>query len=389
MPLTDAAIRSLTPGDKPMKVADEKGLFLLVSPAGGKSWRLKYRFGGKEGKLGLGRYPDVSLKEARRRRDEARQKLANGIDPSEEKKAAKAEAALAAASSFGTVGAEYLEKIEKEGREAVTIKKSQWLLSRFGEAFNARPLDGITPSDLLTPLKAVGNEGHHETARRMKSLASRIFRYGVATGRATSDPSTLLKGALVAPKVRSHSAIIDSKKVGQLLRAIDEYDGQPLTRLALQLTPHVFVRPGELRQAEWPEFDLEAGKWTIPAEKMKMRRPHVVPLSKQAITILKSARVLSTGQKYVFSSRFPGTRPMSENTVNQALRRMDYSGNEMTAHGFRAMASTLLNESGKWSPDAIEKALAHDNSSTVRGTYHRGEHWAERVEMAQWWSDAG
>jgi integrase len=387
MPLTDAKIRALTPGDKPIKVADEKGLFLLVSPAGGKSWRLKYRFGGKEGKLGLGRYPDVSLKEARKRRDEARQMLANGIDPGEEKKAAKAAVVLAAANSFGAVGAEYLEKIEKEGREAVTIKKSRWLLSRFGEAFSDKPLNGITPSDLLAPLKVVEDEGHYETARRMKSLASRIFRYGVATGRATSDPSTLLKGALVAPKVRSHSAILAPTKVGQLLRAIDAYDGQPLTRLALQLTPHVFVRPGELRQAEWPEFDLEAGKWTIPAEKMKMRRPHVVPLSRQAIVLLKSAYVLSTGQKYVFSSRFPGTRPMSENTINQALRRMDYSGEEMTAHGFRAMASTLLNESGKWSPDAIEKALAHDNSSTVRGTYHRGEHWAERVEMAQWWSD--
>ena len=387
MPLTDAAIRKLTAGDKPIKVADEKGLYLLVSPAGSKSWRLKYRIGGKEGKLGLGRYPDVSLKEARRRRDEARQKLANGIDPSEEKKATKAAAALASANSFGKVGAEYIEKTEKEGRAEITVEKSHWLLNRFGEAFKDRPLNEITPKDLLAPLKSVEEEGHHETARRMKSLASRIFRYGVATGRATSDPSTLLKGALISPKVTSHSAIIDPKKVGELLRAIDEYNGKPLVRLALQLAPHVFVRPGELRKAEWPEFDLDAGKWTISAEKMKMRRPHVVPLSNQAIVILKSAHVLSAEQKYLFSSVAPGTKPMSENTINQALRSMGYSADEMTAHGFRATASTLLNESGKWSRDAIEKALAHDNSSTVRGIYHRGEHWDERVKMAQWWSD--
>ena len=387
MPLSDLAIRALTPGDKPIKKADEKGLFLLVQPSGGKLWRLKYRINGKEKKLGLGRYPDVSLKEARKRRDAARQQLAIGVDPGEEKKIAAAEAIAAASNSFAIVADEYLEKASLEGREAVTIKKSRWLLSLFERSLQTRPLSEISAVELYAALKVIESKGHLETARRMRSLAGRIFRYGVATGRATSDPSSLLRGALIAPVVKHHSAILDPKLVGGLLRAIDQFDGQPLTKLALQLTPHVFVRPGELRKAEWPEFDLAASKWTIAAEKMKMRRAHIVPLSRQSVEILRSARALSGAQQYVFSSLWPATRPMSENTINASLRRMGYTGGEMTAHGFRAMASTLLNESGKWNPDAIEKALAHDNSRTVRGTYHRGEHWAERVEMAQWWSD--
>ena len=221
----------------------------------------------------------------------------------------------------------------------------------------------------------------------MRSLSGRIFRYAVATSRATADPSALLRGALTAPTVKHHSAILEPKAVGQLLRAIDGYSGQPLTQLALQLTPHVFVRPGELRRAEWQEFELDKAIWTIPAEKMKMRDPHVVPLSKQSLALLESAKAISAGQRFVFSSLYPGNRPMSENTINAALRRLGYSGKEMTAHGFRAMASTLLNESGKWSPDAIERALAHKDGNAIRGTYHRGAHWRERVEMAQWWSD--
>ena len=386
MPLTDISIRALVHGDKPLKKADEKGMFLLLQPSGGKLWRFKYRFNGKEKKLGLGRYPDVSLKEARRRRDQARQTLAMGLDPGEEKKQQALSAALNAANSFQAVGNEYLEKMGRDGREAVTINKSRWLLALFASVAN-RPIADLTPADLLKALQVIEAKGHHETARRMRSLASRIFRYAVATSRATSDPTALLRGALVAPKVKHHSAIVDPKAVGKLLNTMDEFEGYPLTKLALQLTPLVFVRPGELRQAEWTEFDLDAAVWTIPAEKMKMRQPHSVPLSRQAVEILRRAYVLGSHQKYVFSSLHTGTRPMSENTINAALRRLGYSGSEMTAHGFRAMASTLLNESGQWSPDAIEKALAHDNSGSVRGTYHRGQHWDERVKMAQWWSD--
>lgn len=387
MALTDTAIRAAKPGDKPIKLFDEKGLFLLLQPSGGKLWRFKYRFEGKENKLALGRYPEVSLKEARRRRDEARQALVNGIDPAEKKKQKAAEAARNAANSFAAVGSEYLDKMARDGREAVTINKSRWLLGLFSDDVSNHPIADITPAELLKALQVIESKGHHETARRMRSLASRIFRYAVATSRATSDPTALLRGALVAPKVKHHSAILEPKAVGQLLRAIDDFEGYPLTKLALQLTPHVFVRPGELRRAEWSEFNLDLAIWTIPAEKMKMRQPHLVPLSTQALEILDRAHVLSGHHMYVFSSLHTGIRPMSENTINAALRRMGYSGKEMTAHGFRAMASTLLNESGLWSPDAIERALAHDTSSSVRGTYHRGQHWAERVKMAQWWSD--
>ncbi|MEL1249077.1 tyrosine-type recombinase/integrase [Aurantiacibacter gilvus] len=387
MALTDTSIRNAKPGDKPKKLFDERGLFLLVQPSGGKLWRLKYRYLGKEKKLSLGTYPDVSLKVARERRDEARTILANGTDPATVKAALKDEAKEAAANTFASIGEEYVAKMEREERAAVTIKKTQWLLSLLNRDLGKRPISEITPAELLASLKEVESQGHLETARRMRSLSGRVFRYAVATSRATADPSALLRGALVAPTVKHHSAILEPEAVGELLRAIDGYSGQPLTLLALQLTPHVFVRPGELRRAEWQEFDLDKAIWTIPAEKMKMRDPHVVPLSKQSIALLESAKAISAGQRYVFSSLYPGNRPMSENTINAALRRLGYSGKEMTAHGFRAMASTLLNESGKWSPDAIERALAHKDSNAVRGTYHRGAHWQERVEMAQWWSD--
>lgn len=372
---------------KPIKLFDERGLFLLLQPSGGKLWRLKYRYLGKEKKLSLGVYPDVTLKVARVRRDEARTLLANGADPASVKFDLEAEAKAAAANTFKVIADEYIAKSAREGRAAVTIGKTRWLLSLMEGDLGKRPITEITPADLLETLQKIEAKGHLETARRMRSLAGRIFRYAVATSRASADPSASLRGALVAPKVNHHSAIPEPKAVGELLRAIDGYSGQPLTCLALKLTPHVFVRPGELRRAEWREFDLDKAIWTIPAEKMKMRNHHVVPLSTQAVELLKSAKAISEGQRYVFSSLYPGKRPMSENTINAALRRLGYTGKEMTAHGFRSTASTLLNESGKWSADAIERALAHKDGNAIRGTYHRGAHWWERVEMAQWWSD--
>ncbi|MEP6785935.1 MAG: integrase arm-type DNA-binding domain-containing protein [Sphingomonadales bacterium] len=387
MPLNDIAIRAAKPGLKPVKLSDEKGLFLLVQPSGGKLWRLKYRITGKEKKLSLGRYPDVGLREARERCAEARKLIASGIDPSEKKRVDRLDATLRAETTFKAVAEEYIEKSEREGRADVTIGKARWLLSLLETALGTRPVDEISPVELLGALKKIEAKGHLETARRMRSFASRVFRYAVATARASADPAAALRGALVAPKVTHHSAILDAKGVGALLRAIDGYDGQPMTQLALKLAPHVFVRPGELRQAEWEEIDLEAGVWKIAASKMKMRQPHMVPLSRQANAILQAAQALTGRHRYVFASLYPGKRPMSENTINAALRRLGYSGDEMTAHGFRAMASTLLNESGKWNPDAIERALAHKSSDGVRGAYHRGAHWAERVEMAQWWSD--
>ena len=387
MALTDTAIRNAKHGPKPKKLGDERGLFLLLQPTGGKLWRLKYRYLGKEKKLSLGIYPDVSLKVARQRRDEARTLLANGADPASVKFDLEAEAKVAAANTFKTIADEYIAKSAREGRAAVTIGKTRWLLSLMETDLGKRPITDITPADLLEALQKIEAKGYLETARRMRSLAGRVFRYAVATSRATTDPSALLRGALVPPKVKHHAAILEPQAVGGLLRAIDGYSGQPLTCLALKLTPHVFVRPGELRRAEWNEFDLEKAIWTIPADKMKMRNPHIVPLSEQALALLDSAKAISEGQQYVFSSLYPGNRPMSENTINAALRRLGYTGKEMTAHGFRSMASTLLNESGKWSPDAIERALAHKDSNATRAAYHRGQHWVERVQMAQWWSD--
>jgi integrase len=366
MPLSDTAIRSAKPVSKPTKLTDEKGLFLLLTPSGGKLWKLKYRFRGAEKKLSFGSYPEVSLKEARRRRDEARTQLASGIDPSEAKKLAARAADEDARNSFGIVAEDYFEHISRSGREAVTVKKSRWLYSLMEKDLGRKPIREVRPADLLATLRKIEAKGHYETARRMRSLASRIFRYGVATSRADADPTNLLRGALIAPKVRHHSTILEPVRVGQLLRAIDGFDGQPLTQLALKLTPHLFVRPGELRRAEWSEFDFDKRVWAIPAEKMKMRNPHFVPLSQQAMELREAAFALSSRQQFAFSSLYPGKRPMSENTINAALRRLGYSSQDMTAHGFRSMASSLLNESGKWSADAIERALAHKDSNGVR-----------------------
>lgn len=387
MPLNDIAIRAAKPGPKPIKLSDEKGLFLLVQPSGGKLWRLKYRFAGKEKKLSLGRYPDVALRDARERCTEARKLIAGGVDPSERKRAERLDATLKRAMTFKAVADEYIAKCKREGRADVTVGKARWLLSLLEPAVGARPIDEISPAELLVALKKVEARGHLETARRMRSFAGRVFRYAVSTARASADPSAPLRGALVAPTATHHAAILDPTGVGALLRAIDGYDGQPMTQLALRLAPHVFVRPGELRQAEWSEIAFEAAVWKIAASKMKMRQPHMVPLSRQAIEILRAGQAITGRHRYVFASLYPGTRPMSENTINAALRRLGYGGDEMTAHGFRATASSLLNESGKWNPDAIERALAHKASDGVRGAYHRGAHWAERVEMAQWWSD--
>jgi hypothetical protein len=265
MPLNDIAIRAAKPGLKPFKLSDERGLFLLVQPSGGKLWRLKYRIAGKEKKLSIGRYPDVALKDARELGAEARKLIATGIDPSEKKRLDRLGATLRAATSFKAVADEYIEKSEREGRAAVTIGKARWLKSLLEPTLGSRPVEEISPVELLAALRKVETRGHLETARRMRSFASRVFRYAVSTGRASADPAAALRGALVAPVATHHAAILNAKGVGALLRAIDGYDGQPMTQLALKLAPHVFVRPGELRQAEWSEFDFEKSVWKIAA----------------------------------------------------------------------------------------------------------------------------
>jgi integrase len=390
MALTDTAIRNAKPRAKPYKMGDALGLFLLVQPSGGKLWRLKYRIDGREKKHGLGTYPDVGLGEARRRRDEARQLIALGKDPSREKQKSKARSRIQAENTFAAVVTEYCEKRKRDGQNGwspATATRSEYLLSLLNRAIGKLPISEIEPADVLAAVRRIEAKGNLESARRTLQLAGMVFRYAVATARLRSDPTRDLKGALTAPTVTHYGAITDAKRVGELLRAIDGYEGQGLTRIAMQVAPHVFVRPGELRHAEWNEIDLDAGLWTIPAEKMKMRKPHHVPLSRQAVALFREVHTVSGPAGYVFPSIRTRARPMSENTINAGLRRLGYSSDEMTAHGFRAMASTLLNESGQWHPDAIERALAHGDNDKVRAAYHRGAHWNERVEMAQWWSD--
>lgn len=395
MALTDFAIRSAKPRVKPYKMGDSGGLFLLVQPSGGKLWRFKYRIEGEGGKrverkLSLGTYPEVGLSAARERRDSAREQLALRKDPSREKRRADRERREGAANTFSALADEYCQKRKLDGERRwspATASRNEYLLRQLRGSIGAMPIADIEAVDVLDAVRKLEKRGKLETARRALQLASMIFRHALRTARLKSDPTRDLRGALITPKVTHYGAITDPQKVGGLLRAIDGYDGQGLTRLALQLAPLVFVRPGELRQAEWSEFDWERALWTIPAPNTKMRKEHRVPLSAQAVAILKEVQLVTGEDRYVFPSIRTPKRPMSENTLNAALRRLGYAGNEMTAHGFRAMASTLLNESGKWSPDAIERALAHGDADKVRAAYHRGAHWNERVAMAQWWSD--
>ena len=387
MALTDVSVRTAKARPKAYKLSDGGGLFLLVSPSGGKLWRMKYRHLGKEQLLSIGKYPDLGLKEARKARDAARNQIAEGLNPAFEKKREAIAALVGAANTFKAVADEYIEKRIQEGLKTITTDKAKWLLAQLEPALGSRPIADIEPFELLAVLKKVEASGRLETARRLLAFSGRIFRYAVATTRARRNIAADLQGALTAPVVKHHAAILDPVGVGALLRAIDGFDGHPTTQWALRLAPHVFVRPGELRMAEWSEIDLEAAVWRIPGSRMKMNREHVVPLSTQAVEILKEAQALTGNRRYVFPSIRTFLRPMSENTLNAALRRMGYGNDDMTSHGFRSTASTLLNESGKWSRDAIERALAHGDADSVRAAYHRGVHWDERVLMAQWWSD--
>jgi integrase len=388
MALTETAIRALKPQAKPYKVSDEKGLYLLVTPPGGKLWKLKFRNAmGAEKKLSLGAYPDLSLKDAREARDAARSGLAKGVDPAEKKQSDKRAAKINAANSFAVVAQAYIEKNRRDGKADATVIKREWFLKVVERAIGHRPIADIQPYEILEAVRPFEHAKNHEKAQRTLQFIGQVFRFAVANQIAPRDPTRDLRGALTNRKPTHLAAILEPKRVGELLRAIDGYEGQPATLLALRLSPLVFVRPGELRRAEWSEIDLEAAVWRIPAAKMKGRVEHAVPLSKQALDVLALAKVVSGHTRFVFPSIRTNKSPMSENTVNAALRRLGFNGDEMTAHGFRAMASTLLNESGKWSPDAIERALAHKDRDIVRAAYHRGAHWQERVEMAQWWAD--
>lgn len=388
MPLTDSAIRALKPRERAYKVADERGLYLQVTPSGGRLWRVKFRAeGGVEKKLSLGAYPDLSLKEARAAREEARSMLANGLDPAQQKRRDKHIARINASNTFGSVAKAYIDRNRRDGLAEATVSKREWFLRLVDRPLGHRPISEIAPYEILEAVRPYEAAKNDEKAHRTLQFIGQVFRYAIANQLAPSDPTRDLRGALASRRPKHLAAVLDAKQAGELLRSIDGYEGGALTRTALQLSALLFVRPGELRGAEWSELDLEVGVWRIPAARMKGRIEHVVPLSRQAIELFRLAQGLTGHGRYVFPSIRSAARPMSENTVNGALRRLGFGGDEMTAHGFRAMASTLLNESGKWSPDAIERALAHKDRDAVRAAYHRGAHWAERVEMAQWWAD--
>ena len=385
--LNDLRIRQAKPRDRDYKLTDYDGLHLLVRPKGAKLWRLAYRFAGKQKLLALGAYPRATLGEAREKRDAARKLVANGIDPSVQRRLEKV-AAAAGGNSFREVAEELLAKQAREGRAEMTTKKNRWLLEPGFETFGDRPIGEITAPELLHALRKFEQRGRYESARRMRTVAGMVFRYAIATGRAGRDISLDLRGALTAPKVQHRPAITDPKEVGGLLRAIDGYAGQQTTRMALQLSALLFVRPGEMRHARWREFDLGGAVWNIPAETMKMDRPHRVPLARQAVGIVRQLEKVTGKGEFVFPAITSVRRPMSENTLNAALRRLGYTKNDVTAHGFRTTASTLLNEMGRWNRDAIERQLAHQEQDEVRNAYmHAAEFWAERVEMMQVWAD--
>ncbi len=388
MPLTDATARNAKQSATARKLSDGGGLQLLVQPTGSKLWRLAYRFAGKQKTLALGIYPTVSLAEARSGRDQAKKLLTKGIDPSTQRKLDREVRKAATDNSFRVVAEEAISKLEREGRAHLTLIKKRWLLDFAFPAFGERPVAEITARELLALLQKIERRGLYETAKRLRSSCGMVFRFAIATGRAERDPSVDLRGALTTHQVRHRATIVDPTGIGALLRAIDAFDGQPTTRAALRLAAYVFVRPGELRHAEWKEFDLGAAVWSIPAEKMKMRRPHRVPLARQALAILRDLEEITGNGRWLFPSVRTVARPISENTLNAALRRLGYSSEAMSTHGFRAMAATRLNEMGRWNPDAIERQLAHQEPSAVRRAYiHSAEYWPERVLMMQAWAD--
>ncbi len=386
--LTDIAIRNARPeADRTKKLSDGGGLQLWISPTGGKSWNLAYRFNGKQRKLNLGPYPTVTLAEARSRRDVAKRQIEAGVSPSEQKQIDKLTQATSDAITFEAVADELLEKKKRERKAEATLSKVGWLLD-FGKAsLGTRPIAKITAPEVLAVLRRVESRGRLETAKRLRATIGEVFRYAIATGRAEQDPTVALRGALVSPIVQHRAAIVEEAGFGGLLRAIDGYDGTPEVRAGIQLLALTFVRPGELRHAQWKEFDLDRAVWLIPAERMKMRRAHKVPLAPQALTILRDLFRLSGPVGLVLPGSRAFNRPMSENTMNASLRRLGYGNDQMTAHGFRAAASTMLNECGLWNPDAIEAQLAHSESNAARKAYARAEYWDERVKMMSYWSN--
>jgi len=385
MALTDTAIKNTKPQAQPIKVRDGGGLYLLVNPNGSRWWRLDYRFGGKRKTLSMGVYPDVSLKTARERRDDARTLLAAGADPGEQRKAEKKARAEAGANTFEALGREWMATRGKEWTASYSSKTASSLERHAFPAIGSKPIAEITAPELLALLRAIEGRGTVDLAHRISQHCSAIFRFAISTGRAATDPVLSLRGALSTVKQEHYAALTEPAAFADLLRAIETYRGEATTKAAMQLLALTFQRTKEVRFAEWVQIDLDAALWRIPAEIMKMREAHIVPLSRQAVAILKELQPLTGAGRLVFPSAISRERPISENTVIYALARMGYKG-RMTGHGFRSVASTMLNEQG-FRADLIERQLAHAEKNAVRAAYNRAEYLPERKVMMQTWAD--
>lgn len=386
MSLTETKIKNAKPIGKNYLMPDERGLYLEVSASGGKWWRLRYSFNRKQRRISLGTYPEISLNEARARREAVRKQIANHIDPCNHKKAQKI-ANNANTNSFEVIAVEWFEKKSPAWAEGHSSKIIARLRNDVFPILGSKPIGQIMAPELLWCLRKIEDRGANESAHRTLQICGQIFRYAIVTGRLDRNPAMDLKGAL-APVKKSHlPAIVDPVEVGKLMEAIKGYQGSVVTRLALQLAPLVFVRPGELRQAEWVEINLDAAEWNIPAERMKMKEPHLVPLSRQAVAILKELKLYTGQGKFVFPSERTHRRPISDNTINACLRRMGYSKDEMTGHGFRAMARTILDEVLNVRVEYIEHQLAHTVRDPLGRAYNRTKHLDERREMMQLWAN--
>ncbi|RLA38790.1 MAG: integrase [Gammaproteobacteria bacterium] len=385
--LTATEVKQAKPGDKMRKLTDGGGLYLQILPTGARYWRYDYRYASKRKTLALGVYPEVSLKKAREKHQEARDKLSQSIDPGEQRKVEKLTRNFAAADSFEAVAHEWFEVKMHDRSQSHKDRTMSALEKDLFPSLGNRPISNITAPELLASLRKIEERGAVETAHRAKQTAGQIFRYAIVTGRAERDPSGDLKGALKNPTRKHLAAITDPTEVGKLLLAIDGFKGTPAVRAALRLSPLLFQRPGEIRHMEWAEIDWEAKRWEIPAKKMKMGQPHIVPLSQQALEILRELHTLTGRGKYVFPSARGASRCLSENGVRSALRTMGYDNDTMTPHGFRAMARTLLDEVLDYRVDWIEHQLAHAVKDPNGRAYNRTAHLEGRAQMMQAWAD--
>lgn len=394
MALTVVEIKNAVPGDKDLKLADGNGLYLLIKKSGRKYWRYNYRFLGKQKTFSYGVYPDITLKEVRELHAEVRRKVASGVDPSYEKRVSKILSGLNQENSFESIATEFVESrkvLSKVGKSkwgvAASVRAEGRLRNYVFPYIGRAPMADVTPPEVLALLRKIESKGFYETAHRIRSLISQIYCYGIATQRCVDDPAANLSGALVPYQAVQFAAITDPSEIGGLLRAIDDYKGSALTQFALRLAPLTLVRPGELRHAEKSEFNLVDAVWTIAGDKMKTGNDHIIPLSRQAVYVVSEALKWSAPKSnYLFHANTTHKRPMSENTINSAIRRMGYSKEEMTGHGFRAMGSTLLNEQG-YDENWIEVQLAHKDNNKVRAAYNRAKYLPQRAVMLQEWAD--